>query len=195
MDDHRQGMSDDTRRELAEVMAAMKAIREGGTAAKPDPLDTATAKLPGKGEWTKAAPAVAMVCGTLLIVSFVVVFAALALTGTPTDPFFRLINLFLNALGAIATLATLAVAMMHARRTLVNRAITTRAATDAGKAATEAHDAAEHAARTAVEVNGKLTVRIVKALAPVIERAVDQAVERALNQRCPGADDHVSAEE
>lgn len=192
-------MGDDTQRDLAAVIAALKVVREqgAGSAKSADPMDAAVGKLPGRGEWAKAAPAVAMACGTLLIVTFVIVFAVLAITGTPTDSFFRLINLFLNALGAMATLATLSVAMMHARRTLVNRAEAQRAAahaaTAASRAAEEAHNAAEQATVTAGEVNGKLTRRVVEALGPIITSAVDDAVQRAMNQRCPDGDDDATA--
>jgi hypothetical protein len=201
-------MGDDTRREMAEVMAALRVVREQGTGGgKADPFEAGVAKLPGKGEWVKAAPGVAMVCGTLLLIAFMSVFAVLAITGTPTDSFFRLVNLFLNALGAISTLTVLAVAMMHARRTLVNRAISAKAAGDAHTEAEQAHRsadlaadqareaarraaaAADLAAKTAQEVNGRLTVRLVQALRPIIREAVDEAVERAVNERCDGDED------
>lgn len=179
-----QGMSDDTIRDLAEKMMAMKTIRDMQTGApgKADPFEAAVAKLPGKGEWVKAAPGVAMVCGTLLMLTFVIVFAVLSVTGTPTDPFFRLVNLFLNALGAITTLCILAVAMLQGRRSLTNRAV-------AAKAASEAHDAAENSEATRSEVNGKLVSRLVQALRPVIRQAVDDAVNRAVSERCPDSDD------
>lgn len=167
-------------RDLALTMAALKVIREqgAGVVKDGDKFDAGVAKLPGKGEWVKAAPAVAMACGTMLIVTVVIVFGVLAVTGTPTDPFFRLINLFVNILGTVSTLAVLGVALMHARRTLVNRAVSARAAD-------EAHEAAEQSAKTAIEVNGKLTARLVATLGPIIAGAVDEAVDRALSQRCP----------
>ena len=166
-------------RDLAATMAALRAMNVAGPH-DGDRLDIAVAKLPGKGEWAKAAPGVAMICGTLLILAFVIVFMVLTVTGSPTDSFFRLINLFLNALGAIATLTTLIVALVHARRTLENRRI-------AQVNAAEAHVAAQASTRAAEAVNGGMEARIARALRPVVEDVVRRAVADAFtNHRCPG---------
>ncbi len=156
----------------ADLTSTLAALRTVNGPPDDDVMAAAIGKLPGKGEWVKAAPAVAMFCGTTLIVTFVIVFAVLAVTGTPTDSFFRLINLFLNALGAVATLATLAVALLHARRTLENRKIAL-----AGQE--EAHRAAEAASRAAHGVNGELTRRVEDAT----RRAARQAVEDLQRER------------
>lgn len=178
--DHDQGMSEDTRRDLAEVMAALKVIRGGDVGKSEDKLAAGVSKLPGKGEWVKLAPGVAMVCATLIVVTFLTVFAVLAVTGTPTDPLFRLVNLFLNALGAIATLATLSVAMVHARRTLENRKV-------ALQGQEEAHRAADSAEKAARSVNGDLDKRIARLMGPLIEESVRRAITRGEYPQEPGA--------
>lgn len=174
-------MSEDTRRDLAEVMAALRAAKGGEAPAEGmDKFEAGVAKLPGRGEWVKAAPGIAMICGTLLIVTFVIVFTVLTVTGTPTDTFFRLVNLFLNALGAITTLTILVVAMMQARRTLENRQIAVRGQE-------EAHRAAEKATDAARAVNGDLERRILRAVGPALEavakRAADETAARVRAER------------
>jgi hypothetical protein len=180
-----QGSPEDVRQrqELSELMAAMRVLRGGELGAKvADPVETGIAKLPGRGEWVKAAPGVAIVCGTVILLSFVAVFVALAITGTPTDAFFRLINMFLNALGAIATLVTLCVAMIHARRTMENRRIAIRGQEEAHRAADSAVMAADTAAIVAEGMNGDLDTRIVRA----VRAALDDTNERGRDQDIRG---------
>jgi hypothetical protein len=174
----------------ADLTATLAALRTVNPPPDDDPaVAAAVGRLPGKGEWVKAAPAVAMFCGTTLIVTFVIVFAVLAVTGTPTDAFFRLINLFMNTLGTVATLATLSVALLHARRTLENRKIAL-----AGQE--EAHRAAEAATSAARGVNGELTARIVAAAnraaqdaAAQLQRERDDAANRLRSERGAAATD------
>lgn len=159
--------------ELAETVAALRATHGHHPTPANDPhMDAALGKLPAKGEFIKAAPAVFMVCGTLIVVAILTVYLALVLTGSPTDAFFRLINLFLNALGTIATMATLTVAIIHARRTLENRRIALRGQE-------EAHRAAEVATVTARAVNGEMDRRIKEAA----ERAAAEAAARLRIER------------
>jgi hypothetical protein len=178
------GDADRDRRELAETLAALKHL-QSGFGGKGDKFDAGVAKLPGRGEWVKAAPGVAIVCSTLVLLAFLAVFVALAITGTPTDTFFRLINLFLNALGAMGVLATLTVAMIHARRQIEHRKATNIAAEEAHRAVGEAHRAVETAevaasaaTETAKGLNGDLDLRIVKA----VRAALDQTEQRSEQQ-------------
>lgn len=167
-------MEPDTERELAEIMAALKALKaQGDGAGAADPHAEAVKKLPGKGEAIKSAPAVAMICGTAIFLAIIIVFVTLTIVGRPTDELFRLMNLFLNALGAIGVLFTLGVAINHARRTMENRQIALGSARQAVRAA----HSAEGAQRA---VNGELTVRLAEMLKPMIH----QAAEEAIRMRC-----------
>jgi hypothetical protein len=143
--------------ELAVTVAALR-VAHGHPPIDPvkDKTDQAIEKLPAKGEWIKAAPGVFMICGTLVVISILAVYATLVVTGSPTDAFFRLVNLFLNALGTLVTMATLSVGLVHARRTLENRRI-------ALKGQQEAHRAADAATAAAKGVNGELSKRIMEA--------------------------------
>jgi len=185
------GDADRERRELAETIAALRTLQGQGKGSG-DKFDAGVQKLPGKGEWVKAAPAVAIVCGTVILVGFLAVFVVLAITGTPTDSFFRLINLFLNATGAIGVLCTLTVAMLHARRTLETRQAVVAEAKESRKLALygqqEAHRAADAATSAAQAVNGDFEQRIARAVRLALgedhERAQAQDVRgRAQDQR------------
>jgi hypothetical protein len=157
----------DVRDELVETLAALRVTHHPVEPPAVEVPDPALQKLPGKGEWVKAAPGVFMICGTLVVIAILGVYATLVVTGSPTDAFFRLINLFLNALGTLVTMATLSVGLVHARRTLENRRIALKGQEEAHRAA----DAAEAAARG---VNGELTARIVKAAAAAAKDAAAQ---------------------
>jgi succinate dehydrogenase hydrophobic anchor subunit len=168
-------------RELAAVMAGLKAMGNTGSQL-PTPgsrhMDQAVGKLPGRGEWVKAAPGVAMVCATLIILTFATILAVLVVTDESTADFFRLINLFFNAFTAFGTIGLVAVALIHARRTLENRKI-------AEQGHSEAHDAADAAKSAASAINGGLEARMARAMAPVVKDAVDQAVSKALKEQEP----------
>jgi hypothetical protein len=172
------------RRELAETLAALRAMQRGG--GNTDALGEAAKKLPGKGELIKVAPGIAMICGTIIVLAIVVVFGVLTVVGKPTDELFRLMNLFLNAMGAIGVLATLIVAITHARRTMDARkeVLTNRQATLAVGA--EVHTAAEAAGRAAKSsgeaaraVNGELVKRVIDGLRPVVQSAAAEAARTA----------------
>jgi hypothetical protein len=180
----------ETERELAEVSAALKALRahQAGSGG-PDPFDEAVKKLPGKGELVKSAPAIAMICGTTVFLSIIAVFVTLTVVGKPTDELFRLMNLFLNATGAIGVLFTLGVAITHARKTMENRAIALRNSVDAHKAAEASAEASRASVEAARGVNGDLTrrlkateVRIIEALRPMVQRAAEEAVRLQCEQ-------------
>lgn len=158
--------------DLAEVVAAMKALSQAPGAVRSDKFDKAVDKLPGKGEWIKAAPAVAFVCGTTIMLAIVTVFTVLTITGSPTDQFFRLINLFFNALGAFGTLTLILVALTQARRSMESRRF-------AQMSHDEAHRAADAATSAAKGVNGDLA-RIVSEAA---SRAAHDAVTEVLRER------------
>lgn len=177
-------MDQETEREMAELSAALKALRgqQTGSATGSDPFDEAVKKLPSKGELTKSAPAIAMICGTTIFLSIIAVFVTLTIVGKPTDELFRLMNLFLNATGAIGVLFTLGVAITHARRTMENRAIALRNGA-------EAHRAADASAEAAKGVNGDLTrrlaameQRLIRAIGPMVEKAAEEAVRLQCEQ-------------
>lgn len=164
-------MERETEHELSEVLAALKALQRdaGGGGSNPDPHSEAVRRLPGKGELIKSAPAIAMLCGTTIFLAIIAVFVTLTVVGKPTDELFRLMNLFLNATGAIGVLFTLAVALSHARRTMENRQIALRNHD-------EAHAAAEEARSTRRAVNGELEGRMIAALGPLVREAAAEAV-------------------
>jgi hypothetical protein len=171
-------MERETSQDLTEVLAALRALQRNasGSPTDPDPHAEAVKRLPGKGELVKTAPAIAMICGTTIFLAIIAVFVTLTVVGKPTDELFRLMNLFLNATGAIGVLFTLGVAINHARRTMENRQIALRNHDEAHSAAVEARTAASDARATRSAVNGDLERRMIRVLGPLVQRAAEEAV-------------------
>jgi hypothetical protein len=164
--------------DLAQVVAAMNL---GKPITDPDVVASASAKadekadrvLPARGELIRAAPAVGMICGTLVFLAILITFGVFIITGRPTDELFRLINLFFNALGAVGILFMLILAIRTGQRTLENRAYLARAEHQAHRAA----DVSESIARS---VNGELEVRIQRAATHAAVSAAIHAVRQVL---------------
>lgn len=185
-------------RELADTLAAMRAMRNQGSSGRAlvrdlgidDPMSEAIKKLPGKGNLIRQAPAIAMICGTVIFTAILVTFGTLVVIGKPTDELFRLTNLFLNATGAIGVLATLVVAIGHARRITENRRVTQAVGAEVHLVAKSAADNAQKAATSArsVEsaVNGELDARLAAMEDHIVDRLLRRLEARSREGRPPG---------